>query len=794
MPGIRDHALPQLLALVPVLLLLGAAAPRAPTAAAAAVTPPPLLVVGSLNADTTILLDRLPARGECLQSIRPVPSMAVGGKGANQAVAAARLRAPGAPPPRFACRFGDDGPGKWMESELRREGLDLSLAAAAPGVPSGSGIVWLDAGGAATSVVLGGANTEGWGGAAALAAAAAAAVRGAGALLLQREVPEAVNAAFASAAAAAGVPVLLDAGGVDAPAGRELLAGADYFAPNELELQRLTGLPTASLAQAHAAARSLVDAGARRVLVTLGERGALLIDASRGAGEEPEETRQPPLPVPGGAVVDATAAGDAFRAAFAVALAQEGRTPREALRFAAAAGALAVARAGAMPSLPTRAEVEALLAAHPASEDGDSNSSSSGGGGGGDDSSEAQGAAGASARGTEVARPPRARGAAAGGGTCPGAPGAGGGTCPGGGAPPGASAERCPLRFASRLNSMRARRELVEGSPGDAARDDVIGWIARQGRVRGLGAVYFNHPQHTEGRTPQQLLAALASAGLAAAGVALRFPEAFRAGAFTNPDADARAAALALAADGCRWARELGADEVVVWSAFDGYDYHLQADYGAAWSRAVEGLRALADACPGVEVALEWKPTDPASRFSFVPSTGAALLLARQVNRTNFGLTLDTGHMLMAGENSAQSVALAAAEGRLFGVHLNDGHSRVGAEDGLVFGSVHSSAALELVYWLRRVGFDGTVYFDTFPSNEDPVREAELNVRRFKALWARAAALDAAGAADHLARHDALGAMEVADAAEAAAAGAGAGAGGEGCGCGCGGGGAGEEV
>lgn len=121
------------------------------------------------------------------------------------------------------------------------------------------------------------------------------------------------------------------------------------------------------------------------------------------------------------------------------------------------------------------------------------------------------------------------------------------------------------------------------------------------------------------------------------------------------------------------------------------------------------------------------------------------MLLAGEVKRRNFGLTLDFGHCLMAGENPAQSVAMAQravpgvlggpSSGRwggggggrgggkkLFGIQLGDGYGRLGAEDGLAFGSVHSMASMELVYYLAKTGFEGHVYFDTFPRNEDPVR------------------------------------------------------------------------
>jgi len=152
----------------------------------------------------------------------------------------------------------------------------------------------------------------------------------------------------------------------------------------------------------------------------------------------------------------------------------------------------------------------------------------------------------------------------------------------------------------------------------------------------------------------------------------------------------------------------------------------------------VEAFRRVCDAHPDLKISLEHKPTDENSRFYIVGSAGAAKLLVREIDRPNMGVTLDVGHCLMAGENPAQSVALLGAD--LFGVHLNDGHSRLGAEDGLMLATAHPTMALELMYWLQRVQYRGHLYMDTFPHNEDPVAECEFNIRRAKVLWARALA------------------------------------------------------
>ncbi len=181
-------------------------------------------------------------------------------------------------------------------------------------------------------------------------------MRAAGLLLLQREVPESVSLAAAAAAHAAGVPVVLDAGGDETPISDALLACVTILSPNETELARLTGMPTdGGDAAVLAAARALQARGVTHVLVKLGSHGSLLVPPEA----EGAPIRQPALRA--AKVVDTTGAGDCFTAAFGVAL-MEGMGHAAALRFASAAACVCVQRMGAMPSLPSRQEVEALLA------------------------------------------------------------------------------------------------------------------------------------------------------------------------------------------------------------------------------------------------------------------------------------------------------------------------------------------------------------------------------------------------------------------------------------------------
>ena len=258
-----------------------------------------LLVVGSLNVDVTLEVDRLPHKDETITARSPCSTTSVGGKGANQAVAAARLGA-GALPVKLICQFGNDGHAQMLEATIAAEGVDLSESGHDAHMPSGQGIVMLEADGAVSSVVVGGSNTA-W--STDDVARIADLARGAAAVMLQREIPEVVNEAVVQAACAAGVRVLQDIGGEDRPISDQLLAQVDFVCPNESELARLTGLPVSSAAEAVSAARALQARGAQHVLVTLGHDGALLLCPDGSV------LRQPPLPVPGGKVVDSTGAG-----------------------------------------------------------------------------------------------------------------------------------------------------------------------------------------------------------------------------------------------------------------------------------------------------------------------------------------------------------------------------------------------------------------------------------------------------------------------------------------------------
>ena len=307
-----------------------------------------ILVVGSLNMDQVVRVTRVPALGETLLgagSLKLVP----GGKGANQAVAIARLGAPVA----MAGRVGKDPFGERLLNALQADRVDTSLIAVDQEEASGVAFIFLDPDGNNAIVVAPGANMR-VGLDHAQTPAILAAIAQARALVLQLEIPLDTVVSLTAAAHIGGVPVILNL----APA--QLLPIAtlhqlEVLIVNETEASLLSGQRVAGLDDARIAAAVLLEQGITRVAITLGSQGAIL--AAAGGTGRADIFYQP---APGVQVVDTTAAGDCFAAALTVALTEQ-QTLEDALRFAVYASALKVTKFGAQSGLPTRAEVETFM-------------------------------------------------------------------------------------------------------------------------------------------------------------------------------------------------------------------------------------------------------------------------------------------------------------------------------------------------------------------------------------------------------------------------------------------------
>jgi ribokinase len=296
--------------------------------------------VGSSNTDMIIKVDHIPKPGETV--IGGEFSTAAGGKGANQAVAAARAGGK----VLFVARVGDDIFGQQAVEGLVADGIDASHILQDSNAPSGVALIFVDQRGENSIAVASGANAR-------LTPedvlSARDAITSADVLVTQLETPlDAVQAAV-DLAVKNGVRVVLNPAPAR-PLGEEILRHVSVLTPNETEAELLTGIEVSNDAAALAAAERLNALGVQAVLITLGSRGAFFFDSDHRElvpGFELE-------------AVDTTAAGDVFNGALAVALA-EGRPLTKAVRFANAAAALAVTKLGAQPSAPTREEIQGLL-------------------------------------------------------------------------------------------------------------------------------------------------------------------------------------------------------------------------------------------------------------------------------------------------------------------------------------------------------------------------------------------------------------------------------------------------
>jgi xylose isomerase len=303
--------------------------------------------------------------------------------------------------------------------------------------------------------------------------------------------------------------------------------------------------------------------------------------------------------------------------------------------------------------------------------------------------------------------------------------------------------------FASRLNSFRSG--VPRRSPLEA--------LHLLSTVPGITATELNYPQHFAGPEDWSMIDAARSLGLAVTALNLRFdPPQFAAGSFTHPAGETRRAAIKLARQAVDIAAACEIDHVILWLGPDGFDYPFQADYGQLWQWAVEGIRTMADQSPAVRISIEPKPSDP-RRHSLIRSISDALLLARDTGVSRVGVTLDFCHVLMSGESPALAASIALRDQRLFGIHLNDGYGP--ADDGLMVGVVHPMETLELLWVLQRAGWHGTIYFDTFPENVDPVKECAANIDAVKRMTARLATVDQPKLMAAQANQDALGATRI---------------------------------
>ncbi|WP_436398817.1 sugar phosphate isomerase/epimerase family protein [Roseobacter sp. S98] len=280
-------------------------------------------------------------------------------------------------------------------------------------------------------------------------------------------------------------------------------------------------------------------------------------------------------------------------------------------------------------------------------------------------------------------------------------------------------------RFAARLNAFRIGADRYWPQKNKITTAELLARAA----TAGLNAADLNYPDHFVDDTPADLTTALEENGMELNGMAMRYytDPGYKLGAFTHPDAAIRRAAIDETKRGLDVLAEMGGRLMTLWMGQDGFDYSFQMDYARAWDHTLAAMAEVADHNPGLDIALEYKPNEPRA-FALMPDAATTLLALRDINRANTGVTLDFAHVLYADEMPAFAAALVARHSRILGVHLNDGYGKW--DNGLMVGAVHPVQTVELLVELERSGYDGTIYFDTFPDHSglDPVEEARTNI------------------------------------------------------------------
>lgn len=276
------------------------------------------------------------------------------------------------------------------------------------------------------------------------------------------------------------------------------------------------------------------------------------------------------------------------------------------------------------------------------------------------------------------------------------------------------------LKLATRINSYFRT--------GDKDLDRVFGQFEHVG----LTHVDLNYPEHVNGIPAPEMKQMLSRHGLKLNGTALRFRSDFINGDLGNADPVLAAEALKLCYEACDYCRDAGGDTVTVWLGHDGFDYCFQIAYARVFDQLVQAFQKVCDYAPDLRISIEYKPYEERA-YAFIDSMGMTGMMLNAVDRKNLGVTLDYCHMLMKHENPAFAADIFGRDGKLYGIHLNDGNGRF--DDGLMVGMSSPVKTLEMVYYLKKHNYDSAIYFDTFPVIEDAEGECAANMQMLRMIF-----------------------------------------------------------
>lgn len=272
------------------------------------------------------------------------------------------------------------------------------------------------------------------------------------------------------------------------------------------------------------------------------------------------------------------------------------------------------------------------------------------------------------------------------------------------------------MKYATRINTFLKKEETLKET------------FKKISEIDGLDYIDLNYPEHFLNDPDEKVKEYLDESGLKLNAINLRFRDYFINGSLGNMDEEIRKEAIRISNEAVEVCEKLGGNQIIFWLGPDGYDYSFQLNYTKSWKFVVEILQDISRSTDK-KVSIEYKPYEERST-ALIDSFGTSMMLVNEVDEENFGVTADFCHILMKHESPAFVAAMLSERGKLFNVHLNDGHGYF--DDGLMVGTVNFWETMETFFYLKKYDFDGVIYFDTFPEREKPVEETKFNLRMSK--------------------------------------------------------------
>ena len=273
--------------------------------------------------------------------------------------------------------------------------------------------------------------------------------------------------------------------------------------------------------------------------------------------------------------------------------------------------------------------------------------------------------------------------------------------------------------------------------------------------IEGLSAVCLDYPSQLDDLPMTRELVRRHGFAVATVAPGIYYDRRWKLGTFANPDPGIRREAVELAKRSMDVAAELGAEDILVWPAYDGFDYPFEADYLRGWGWLVEGIGEAASHRSDVRLAVEYKKQEIRTNL-YVRNAGTLLGLLEEIGLDNVGGVVDYGHSLAAGENPAEAAVLLHRKGRLYQVHVNDNYRDW--DHDMIPGTVSFWETLEFFYWLRRLGYAGWYIVDIFPYRLDGAGAFQDGVRQVEYFLETAGRLQSAELEQCLMRNDKLAA------------------------------------